>query len=68
MVLERKQDRNFTMDRKIHEESNFWSTAQSKKSVYLMLMFSLDETIDQMALANSFHLYGHVLRREDGHV
>ena len=31
-------------------------------------MLSLNETIDQLALANSVHWYGHVLRREDGHV
>ena len=30
-----------------------------------MLMLSLKETMDQLALANSVHWYGHVLRRED---
>ena len=34
----------------------------------LMLMLGLKETIYQFAKAISFHLYGHVLRREDGHV
>ena len=33
-----------------------------------MLMFSLNETIDQLAMANSVHWYGHVSRREDGYV
>ena len=33
-----------------------------------MLMLCLKETIDQLAMANSVHWYGHVLRREDGHV
>ena len=31
-------------------------------------MFGLNETTDQLAMANSVHWYGHVLRREDGHV
>ena len=34
----------------------------------LMLMLGLNETIDQLAMANSVRCYGHVLRREDGHV
>ena len=33
-----------------------------------MLMLGLNETIDQLAIANSVRWYGHVLRREDGHV
>ena len=28
----------------------------------------LNETIDQLAVAKSVYWYGHVLRREDGHV
>ena len=28
-----------------------------------MLIFSLNETIDQLDIANSVHWYGHVLRR-----
>ena len=32
------------------------------------LMLSLNETMDQLAVANSVGRYGHVLRREDGHV
>ena len=31
-------------------------------------MLGLVETIDQLAMADSVHWYGHVLRREDGHV
>ena len=31
-------------------------------------MLGLKEAIDQLAMANSVRLYGHVLRREDGHV
>ena len=33
-----------------------------------MFMLGLSETIDQLAMANSDHWNGHVLRREDGHV
>ena len=32
------------------------------------LMLGLNETMDQMAIASSVCWYGHVLRREDGHV
>ena len=38
-----------------------------KRSVYLMMMLGLKETIDQLAMANSVHWYGRVFRREDGH-
>ena len=31
-------------------------------------MLGLNETIDQLAMANSVPWYGHVLRREDGHI
>ena len=31
-------------------------------------MLALNETIDQLTMANSVHWYGHTLRREDGHV
>ena len=39
-----------------------------KRSTDLMFMLGLKETIDQLAMANSVRWYGHVLRREDGHV
>ena len=39
-----------------------------KRSMDLMFMLSLMETMNQMALANSVCWYGHVMRREDGHV
>ena len=32
-----------------------------------MLNLSLNETVDQLAMANSVCWYGRVLRREDGH-
>ena len=45
-----------------------WSTAQRrKKPTDLMFILGLNETIDQLDMANSVHWYGHVLRREDGH-
>ena len=31
-------------------------------------MLGLNKTTDQLAMANSAHWHGHVLRREDGHV
>ena len=31
-------------------------------------MLGLSEPIDQLAMANTVRWYGHVLRREDGHV
>ena len=34
----------------------------------LMFMLGLNKSIDQMAMINSVRWYGHVLRREDGHV
>ena len=34
----------------------------------LMFMLGLKETIDQLAMANSVCLCGHVFRREDGHI
>ena len=46
-----------------------WSTAQrQKRSTDLMFMQNLNESIDQLAMANSVRWYDHVLRREDGHV
>ena len=39
-----------------------------ERSTYLMFMLGLKETIDQLAMANSVRWYGHVLRREDGHI
>ena len=39
-----------------------------KSSTDLMLMLGLRKTIGQLAMANSLRCYGHVLRREAGHV
>ena len=34
----------------------------------MMFMWGLNETMDQLAIANSFRWYGHVLRNEDDQV
>ena len=39
-----------------------------KGSTDLLLMLGLNETIDQLAIANSVQWHGHVLRREDCHM
>ena len=39
-----------------------------KRSSNLMFMLDLNETMHQLAMANSVCWYGHVLRREDGHI
>ena len=46
--------------------SHLYSTPQ--RSTDLMFMLGLSEVIDQLAMANSVCWYGHVLRREDGHM
>ena len=33
-----------------------------------MLILCFNETVDQLAMANSVHWHSHVLRREDGHI
>ena len=39
-----------------------------KRANDLMLMLGLNETMHQLVITNSVHWFGHVLRREDGHV
>ena len=39
-----------------------------KISMDFTFMLGLNETIGQLAMTNSVRWYGHVLRREDGHV
>ena len=39
-----------------------------KRSIDLMLMLGLNETVDRLAMACSVRWHGHVLKREDGHV
>ena len=41
---------------------------KDRRSKNFMLVLDLIETIDQLAMANSVHLNGHVWRREDGFV
>ena len=46
-----------------------WTAAQrQKRSMDLIFMLGLKETMDQLAMASSVHWYGHLLRRENGHV
>ena len=39
-----------------------------KRYIDLMFRLGLNETIDQLAMVDNVRWYGHVLRREDGHV
>ena len=39
-----------------------------KRHTDLIFMLDVNETIDQLAMANSVHWCGHVLRREDVHI
>ena len=39
-----------------------------RRSTDFMLMLGLNESIDQLAIANSVHWYGYVLRRDDSHI
>ena len=39
-----------------------------KRVEVLMRMVGLEEAVEQLALANSVRWFGHILRREDGHV
>ena len=39
-----------------------------ERSMDLMLMLGLNETVDQLSMANSVRWYGHMLRIECGHV
>ena len=41
---------------------------EEKRTEDLMEMLRLKETVVQMAKANRVRWYGHVLRRDDGHV
>ena len=41
---------------------------KKKRPEVLMEMLGLKETVVQMAKANGVRWYGHVLRRDDGHV
>ena len=53
----------FTNYRKICRESKVWSTSEQED-----LILGLSKAIDQLAMENIVCRYGHVLRREDGHV
>ena len=38
-----------------------------ERAKVLMMMLALNESIDQLAMANCVHWYGDLLRRDDGH-
>ena len=69
MVPKIKYDEHLIKDTKICGESNMWSTAQRyKKLKDLMLMLDLNESIDQLAMANcacwhGMAWHGHMLKR-----
>ena len=66
MVPERKQDGK---GNGINAESTVWSTAPNRKrSKDLMFLLGLIETICLFAMTNSVCLYGHVLKKVNGHV
>ena len=70
MVPGKKWNGNFTKDRDIHRAMVMCGIhlIEKKISMDLMLMLGFNETMDQFSITNSVHWYGHVLRREDGHV
>ena len=54
------------MNRNIHSDSNVWSTAKERKiPMDLMFMSDINETIDQLAVANSVCWHTHILRALD---
>ena len=44
-----------------------WNTAKRQKGA-TDLMLGLSQSIDQFVIVYNVHWYGHVLKREDGHV
>ena len=55
------------MDRKIHKRAMYGVQLKDRKRSK-DFMLGLNETKDQLAMANSVCWYGYVLRREDDHV
>ena len=60
----------FEKDRESNGESSVWckTIMEKKKTGDLMEMLGWMQTVVQMAKANGVRRYGHVLRRDDGHV
>ena len=66
---ERKRCGNFKKERKSTVRAMCGVQLKDRKrSTDVMLMLGLNETTDQLAIANSIRWYGHPLSREDGHV
>ena len=68
MVPERDMDTSQRTERCMVRAMCGEQLKDRKRSTDLMLMLGLNENIDQLDMANSVRWYGHVLRREDGHV
>ena len=52
----------------LHKTALICTTQRYKRSTDFMFMLGLNETMDQLAMANSVRWCGHVFRKEDGHV
>ena len=69
MLPEREMGILWKTQKSMDHETNVWSTTQNEEcSIYMIQMLGLNETIDQLAIANSVRWYGHVMRKEDVHV
>ena len=66
---EGKSDRSFTKKERFVVRAMCGVQLKDRtRSTDLMFILALSETIDQLAMANGVRWYGHVLRRENGHV
>ena len=63
MVTDRKRDGYVVKGCKIYCDSSMWSTVRRKKSARdLVVMLSLSEIADLLAMETSVLWYGHILR------
>ena len=65
----KKRDGKFAKGREANGASNVCGVQLKHRHRVndLMLMSCLNETIDQLAMANNVRWYGHVLNKENGH-
>ena len=68
MTPERKRDGEFMNDRDIHDRAMCGIQLDDRNRSKDMMMFGLNKTMHQLAMANIVCWYGHLLWREDGHV
>ena len=53
----------------MHGDSNVWSAAQRQRNIYgFGIHAGFEGNYGSLAMTNSVSWYGHVLRREDGHI